>query len=166
MSKIDIAADTVDVAAVDAAAKIEALEEALLTVEEKIDPMDEASETVRKPIASDLGQGFSVYPVDANGNRVGWHDVNLRPGGGVVTVHKYNEITPDPASTIENPLLPLKIEPKIAVLTAYCPGADREKINTAVAVNVEAATMAARVKLESGKAGRRKSALARSARRS
>lgn len=146
--KIDIAADAVAVSAVDEAAKIEALKEALLTVEAKIDPMDDKSETVRKSIASDLGQGFSVYPVDANGHRVDWHDVKARKG--VVHVREYDEVTPDSTSTIEEPKPPLKIEPKIAVLTAICPGADREKINAAIAAKVEEATVAATAKLESG----------------
>lgn len=151
MSKIDIAADTVDVADVEEADKIAALKEALLTVEEKVDPMDEASETIHKPIASDIGQGFSVYPVDVNGNRVDWHDVKARAGGGVVTVHKYDEITPNPAATIENPLPPLKIEPRIAVMTAFCRGADREKIEAAIAAKVEAATVEATEKLTAAK---------------
>ena len=152
MSKIEIIADAVAVEAVDEEDKIEAVKLELLIVKEKVDPEDDKSETVRKPIASDLGQGFSAYPVDANGNRVGWHDVKARAGGGVVTVHAYEEITPNPAATIENPLPPLKIEPKIAVLTAYCPGADREKIEAAIAAKVEAATVASPAKLEAAKA--------------
>lgn len=151
MNKIDIEADAVDVAAVDEADKIEAVRLELLTIEEKVDPADDETETIRKPIASDLGQGFSAYPVDRNGNRVDWHDVKARAGGGVVTVHEHDEITPDPAATIKNPLPPLKIEPKIAVLTAYCPGADQEKIEAAVAAKAEAATVAATAKLTAAK---------------
>ena len=151
MSKIEIVADAVAVEAVAEADKIEALKEAVLTVEENVDPADDKSEIIREPIASDLGQGFSAYPVDRNGNRVDWHDVKARAGGGVVTVHEHDEITPDPAATIENPLPPLKIEHKIAVLTAYCLGADREKIEAAIAAKVEAATVEATEKLTAAK---------------
>lgn len=152
MNKIEIVADAVAVAAVDEAAKIEALKEALLTVEVKADLTKEDSETIRKPIATDYGQGFSAYPVDRNGNRVDWHDVNARPGGGVVHVHVHDEVTPDPASTDKAPKPPLKVEPRIAVLTACCSGADRAKLEAAIAAKVEAATVAATAKLEAAKA--------------
>lgn len=154
MSKIEpitLVADAVAVEAVAEADKIEALKEALLTVEENVDPADDKSGTIRKSIASSLGQGFSAYPVDRNGNRVGWHDVNARPGGGVVHVIEYDEVTPDPTSTIEAPKPPLKVEPRIAVMVACCHGADSEKIEAAVAEKVSAATMEATAKLEAAK---------------
>lgn len=151
MSKIEIVADAVAVSAVDEASKIEALKEALLTVEEKADPMDDKSETIGKPIASDLGQGFSVYPVDRNGNRVDWHNVRARLGGALVHVQEYDKITPDPTSTPEDPKPPLEVKPRIDVTVAFCRGADRAKIEAAVAAKVDAATVAATAKLEAVK---------------
>ena len=152
VSNIEIIADAVEVAAVDEADKIAALKEALLTVAEKADPADDKSETIHKSIASDLGQGFSAYPVDRNGNRVDWHDVKARLGGGVVHAQEYDKVTPDPTSTLETPKPPLKIEPRIAVMTAFCRGADRQKLEAAVAARVEAATVTATAKLEAVKA--------------
>ena len=152
MSTIEIVADAVDVAAVDEADKIAALKEALLTVAEKADPADDKSETIHKSIASDLGQGFSAYPVDASGNRVNWHNVKARRGGGVTTFREYFDVTEDPTSTIEAPKPPLKVEPRIAVMMGFCPGADRAKIEAAVAARVKAATVAATTKLGAVKA--------------
>lgn len=148
MSKLEIVADAVEVAAVEEADKIAALKEELLTVEQKVDPSDENSEVVRKPIASDLGQGFSIYPVDANGHRVDWHDKMRK---GVVHVREYDEVTPDPTSTMDAPKPPLKIEPRIAVMPAFCPGADRETIEAAVAAKISLSTVAATAKLEAVK---------------
>lgn len=150
MNKIEIVVDAVAVAAVDEAAKIEAVRLELLTVEAKADPMDEKSETIRKPIATDLGQGFSIYPVGANGHRVDWHD-KARDGGGVVHVHAYDEVTPDPTSTDEAPKPPLKIEPRIDVMVACCHGADRAKLEAAIAAKVEVATVPATAKLTAAK---------------
>lgn len=149
--KNEVTADAVAIAAVDEAARIEAVKLELLTVEAKIDPADENSEIIRKPIASDLGQGFSAYPVDRNGNRVDWHAVKARPGGGVVHVHVHDEVTPDPTSTIEAPKPPLKVEPRIAVMVACCHGADRAELEAAIAAKVEAATMEATAKLTAAK---------------
>ena len=54
--------------------------------------------------------GYRVFPVDAAGRPVDWHDIAARKRGGIVHVMPDKEVTPDPASTIDKPLPPLEIK--------------------------------------------------------
>lgn len=77
------------------------------------EPVKEGEET--KPIEYEDrypadANGYRVFPVDEAGRPVDWHDIAARKRGGIVHVLPDKEVTPDPASTINEPLPPLEIK--------------------------------------------------------